>query len=135
MQILSKVLGSNTQGCPFLSKEPAQYPGLPPADVQKEYAEALTKVDWAEVKKDLKDLFRDSKDWWPADYGHYGGFFIRLSWHTTGTYRMRYVRTPAWINRTSCFESWQSNNGVCVFQTLVPPCESTLTCCLFCILQ
>jgi hypothetical protein len=83
------VLG--VQGCPFLSTEPAQYPGLPPAEVQKDYAEALAKVDWAEVKKDLKALFRDSKDWWPADYGHYGGFFIRLAWHSTGTYRQRYV--------------------------------------------
>jgi catalase (peroxidase I) len=98
MQMLSKVLGTSTQGCPFLNKEPAQYPGLPPAEVQKEYAEALTKVDWAEVKKDLKDLFRDSKDWWPADYGHYGGFFIRLSWHTTGTYRQRYVRVHELID-------------------------------------
>jgi hypothetical protein len=107
MQMLSKVLGTSAQGCPFLSKEPAQYPGLPPAEVQKEYAEALTKVDWAEVKKDLKDLFRDSKDWWPADYGHYGSFFIRLSWHSTGTYRQRYVRVHEFIDRSidrsSCF--------------------------------
>jgi hypothetical protein len=79
------------QGCPFLSMEPAQYPGLPPPQVQKEYAEALAKVNWDEVKTDLKALFRDSKDWWPADYGHYGGFFIRLAWHSTGTYRLRYV--------------------------------------------
>jgi hypothetical protein len=102
MQMLSKVLGTNTQGCPFLSKEPAHYPGLPSAEVQKEYAEALTKIDWAAVKKDLKDLFRDSKDWWPADYGHYGSFFIRLSWHTTGTYRMRYVRMQACIHACMC---------------------------------
>jgi catalase (peroxidase I) len=91
MNILSRALGT-AQGCPFLSKEPAQYPGLPPPHVQKEYAEALAKVDWDEVKKDLKELFRDSKDWWPADYGHYGGFFIRLAWHSTGTYRLRYAK-------------------------------------------
>jgi catalase (peroxidase I) len=104
MQMLSKVLGASAQGCPFLSKEPAQYPGLPPAEIQKEYAEALTKVDWAEVKKDLKDLFRDSKDWWPADYGHYGSFFIRLSWHTTGTYRQRYVEGTHDRSCCCCFE-------------------------------
>jgi hypothetical protein len=91
MHVLSQALGMNQGGCPFLSKEPAMYPGLPPPEVQKDYAEALEKVDWPLVKKDLKDLFRDSKDWWPADYGHYGGFFIRLAWHSTGTYRQRYV--------------------------------------------
>jgi catalase (peroxidase I) len=91
MHVLSKALGMS-QGCPFLSSEPAMYPGLPPPEIQKDYAEALEKVDWPGVKKDLKELFRDSKDWWPADYGHYGGFFIRLAWHSTGTYRQRYVR-------------------------------------------
>jgi catalase (peroxidase I) len=80
------------------------YPGLPPPEIQKDYADALEKVDWPTVKKDLKDLFRDSKEWWPADYGHYGGFFIRLAWHTTGTYRQRYViRIHEYIDRSSCF--------------------------------
>jgi catalase (peroxidase I) len=78
MHVLSKALGMN-QGCPFLSKEPAMYPGLPPPEIQKDYAEALEKVDWPTVKKDLKDLFRDSKDWWPADYGHYGGYPPRVA--------------------------------------------------------
>ena len=77
------------QGCPFVSDMSVVYPGLPPPEVQKEYAQALETVDWTEVKNDLKRVFRDSKDWWPADYGHYGGLFIRLAWHATGTYRMR----------------------------------------------
>jgi hypothetical protein len=73
-------------GCPFSGG--VALPGYPPREVQEKYAEALDKVDWDEVKSDLKAVFRDSKDWWPADYGHYGGLFIRLTWHCTGSYRM-----------------------------------------------
>ena len=75
-------------GCPFLSDVPTILPGYPPVEVLTAYEKALDKVDWGEVKSDLKQLFRDSKDWWPADYGHYGGLFIRLAWHCTGSYRM-----------------------------------------------
>ena len=77
-----------TVGCPFLAEVPAILPGYPPVEVLTAYEKALDKVDWGEVKSDLKQLFRDSKDWWPADYGHYGGLFIRLAWHCTGSYRM-----------------------------------------------
>ena len=75
--------------CPFAQQAPPQYPGLPSIEEQTAYYEALQKVDWDEVKADLKKVMVDSKDWWPADYGHYGGLFIRLAWHSTGTYRMR----------------------------------------------
>ena len=51
------------------------------------YREAFKKLDFKALKKDLAALMTDSKDWWPADYGHYGGLFIRMTWHAAGTYR------------------------------------------------
>ena len=51
------------------------------------YRNEFKKIDYKSLKKDLNDLMTDSQDWWPADYGHYGPFFIRMTWHAAGTYR------------------------------------------------
>ena len=51
------------------------------------YAEQFNKLNYFELKKDIENVMLDSKDWWPADYGNYGGLFIRMAWHSAGTYR------------------------------------------------
>ncbi len=71
-----------------LTKLRAQSPVSNPMDPDFNYEAAFNSLDLAAVKADLKALMTDSQDWWPADYGHYGPFFVRMAWHAAGTYRM-----------------------------------------------
>jgi len=86
-------------------------PHLDPMGVDFDYAEAFESIDYEGLKADLEELMTESKEWWPADYGHYGGLFIRMAWHAAGTYRTVDGRGGAGggTQRFAPLNSWPDN--------------------------
>jgi catalase-peroxidase len=89
-------------------------PASDPMDSGFDYAQAFKNLDYAALKKDLAALMTDSQDWWPADWGHYGGLFIRMAWHSAGTYRTADGRGGASTGnqRFAPLNSWPDNGNL-----------------------
>jgi catalase-peroxidase len=85
-----------------------------PMEGSFDYKEEFAKIDYEALKKDLNDLMTDSQDWWPADYGHYGPFFIRMTWHAAGTYRSTDGRGGGGTGaqRFAPLNSWPDNGNL-----------------------
>ena len=89
-------------------------PASNPMDPGFNYAQAFKKLDYAALKQDLKALMTTSQDWWPADWGHYGGLFIRMTWHAAGTYRTADGRGGGGTGnqRFAPLNSWPDNGNL-----------------------
>ncbi|RKK10098.1 Catalase-peroxidase 2 [Fusarium oxysporum f. sp. cepae] len=89
-------------------------PQYNPLGTDFDYTEAFKSLDFAALKKDLNALLTDSQDWWPADHGNYGGLFIRMSWHSAGTYRAMDGRGGSGMGqqRFAPLDSWPDNQNL-----------------------
>ena len=87
---------------------------MKPTGANADYRKAFASINYNELKQDLADLMTDSQDWWPADYGHYGPFFIRMAWHSAGTYRIQDGRGGARAGtlRMAPLNSWPDNGNL-----------------------
>ncbi|MCO5318803.1 MAG: catalase/peroxidase HPI [Microthrixaceae bacterium] len=99
------------------------HPDSTPLGADFDYAEAVSGIDFDELTADVDALMTDSKDWWPADWGHYGGFFIRMSWHAAGTYRVHDGRggAGAGAQRFAPLNSWPDNGNLDKARRLLLP--------------
>ena len=92
------------------------------------YKEAFNSLDFAALKQDVINLMTDSQDWWPADYGHYGGFMIRMAWHSAGTYRVGDGRGGAasGTHRFAPLNSWPDNGNLDKARLLLWPVKKKI---------